>query len=151
MSLNKSSVRICSNQRSSIPLPSNFVSTIVSISSSSWLDKTYLPDADTIFSHDIIFIPYRWNGIRSCFVVIGQRYIKDYVHSSFDKHRPCILHLCPTIHSSRRQASIYKSVCGRIRSWLNVAWRNLNGVRDVTCNPFHHRSMPWVHPNGKDS
>ena len=143
-------VRICTNQRKSLCLPSDFSYSIMSTSSMSWLDEKYFPCSDDIFAHDTIFIPYRWNGIRSMFVVVGSNYIQDYRHPAFDRMRPCIIHICPTTRQSRQQASMYKSVCGKIRLWLNVAWRHFKNIRDVTCNPFHNRSIPLVEPNGTE-
>lgn len=123
-----------------------FLSRILSTSTAQW--PAFINDeCKDIFRYDVLFLPFHAEGQWSLFMVLGCGRIKLYEKKSYNSVRPCIVHLQPSDWRTTRHHSA--SVADKIRTCLNVAWRDQNSEIDRLAMPFNKRSLPLCIPKGK--
>ena len=98
-----------------------------------------------IFDYKMLYLPLRYKGETSLFVVVGAENITT-PHGS-DSDGPCIIHLDPNGNKSFHR---YSHITDKIRHWLNTMSRKEKSMRlDHTSIPFNKNTMPVKRPRGE--
>ena len=142
--------RMCSGADNILALPSTFIDNILGTSVRQWTQQMEHRAID-IFSCNMITMPFCQNGTISLFVVMGAKYIKDYMKTDFSEIRPYILHILPYATTMQGHNHTYNQAVTCLRVWLNALWRRTrcNNAFDVDSMPFSRRSLPFTQPFGE--
>ena len=128
---------------------SNFIRNIHATPCADWvdmLDKEGL-DTESIFSNDMLLLPFDGHGQKSLFVILNAGGIRDYTKRNYWSSRPCIMHLDPNKQAVAHHD--FNNIANRLRTWMNKLWRDrISYLNDPFLVPFNHRSMPLCRPTG---